>query len=149
MAYDSRMDDAITRSTFAYATFLFVVLFAPQVGFEHHHTPGINSISLFPDGVTFVLMCVVLGLAVRQAAHGQRGDVYARGFARGCSVSAIGAALYAIGMAFVAPVVFSSQLFAWTTVVLDIVVVTVIGSALSALFARHFARATGAARRPA
>ena len=146
MAYASGMHDAITRSTFAYATFLFVVLFAPQVGFEHHHGPGGNLISTFPDVLTLVLTCVVLWLAVRHATLGHTDALFARGFARGAAVSAIGGVLYAIGLAFVAPAVYSSQTFAWMVVLLSVVEVAAIGSGLSAIFAYFRARGASAAK---
>ena len=133
------MHDAITRSTFAYATFLFVVLFGPQVVAEHHTGMG-QLISMFPDWISLFGTLVVLYVAVRHAMAGHADGRFKRGFARGVAVSVIGGVLYGIGIAVIAPGIFANREFAWGVALLSPLVVAVIGSALSALFAYLAAR---------
>ena len=128
------MYDAITRSTFAYATFLFVVLFGPQVVTEHHTETG-RLISMFPDWISLLGTPVVLYVAVRHAMAGRADDRFQRGFARGAAVSVIGGVLYGIGIAVIAPGIFENRAFAWGVAILSPVLVAAIGSAISALFA--------------
>ena len=142
------MHDAVTRSTFAYATFLFVVLFGPQVVSDHHTSTG-QLISMFPDWISLFGTPVVLYLAVRQAMAGHADDRFQRGFARGAAVSVVGGVLYGIGIAVIAPGIFENQAFAWGVALSSPVLVAVIGSAISALFAHLASRGGAREGRPA
>lgn len=142
------MHDAIARSTFAYATVLFVVLFAPQVGLSHHDASG-AFVSLFPNLFSFLGMLAVLYVAVRHAMAGHADALFARGFARGAAVSCLGAVLYAIGIGVIGPGIFSDPGFTWIAVALSTAFVIVIGSAASALFAFLHLRGVRSVGRPA
>jgi hypothetical protein len=134
MPYSRRMHDAITRSTFAYAAVLFAVLFAPQVGLSDHDAGG-AFLGVFPSAVSLLLMLAIVFVAVRHAMAGQAGAPWARGFARGTAVSCIGAILYAIGIAVLGPAVFPDRGFTRSVVAVSAVVVTLLGTGASALFA--------------
>jgi hypothetical protein len=130
------MHDAITRSTFAYATFFFVVLFAPQVGLEHHVTPSGPLISTFPDVFTLAAMLFVVWLAVRHGMAGHDDAPFARGFAKGAAVSCMGAILYTLGIAVVGNALFTTPGFAAAVAAGNLVIVAATGTAAAALFAR-------------
>jgi hypothetical protein len=129
------MHDAVTRSTFAYATFLFVVLFGPQVVLPHHEATG-AFVSVLPGVFSFLGMLVILYVAVRHAMAGRAEATFARGFARGAAVSCMGALLYAIGIAVGGAAADSDPLlFRSATVAGCAVFVAVLGTGASALFA--------------
>ena len=148
MSRPFRMFDALARSTFAYATVLFVVLFGPQVVSEHQTATG-PLISMFPDWISLLGTPVVLYVAVRHAMAGHTDDRFQRGFARGVAVSVIGGVLYGIGIAVIAPGIFENRAFAWGVALLSPVFVAVIGSALSALFAHLAVRGDATDAKPA
>jgi hypothetical protein len=148
MSYAVRMYDAVTRSTFAYATFLFVVLFAPQVATEHHTETG-RLITMFPDWISTLGTPAVLYVAVRHAMAGHADDRFRRGFARGVAVSVIGGVLYGIGLAVIAPGIFESRAFALGVALASPALVVAIGSAISALFAYLAVRGDARGAKPA
>lgn len=134
MPYSSRMHDAITRSTFAYAAVLFAVLFAPQVGLSEHDAGG-AFLGILPNAVSLLGMLVIVYVAVRHAMAGRADGPWARGFARGTAVSCLGAVLDAIGIAVIGPAVFPDRAFTWGVVAISAAAVAALGTLASAFFA--------------
>ena len=135
------MTNAFTRSTWAYATILFVVLFAPQVGREH--MAGADRLwSLFPDGLTLLAVLVIQFLAVRQGMAGAEAGAVVPGIARGCAVACSGAVLYGIGVAVMGPAVFTDAGFTWTVATFSVVAVAAIGSVMAVAFSFMLRRRT-------
>jgi hypothetical protein len=124
------MRHAFTRATWAYATFLFVVLFAPSLARE----PGAGLArpwDALPGPFSWVALCVIEFLAVRQVAAAGAGA----GFVRGVTVALVGASAHALGVVVLGPAFYVDAAFARSVALVSWLAVAVAGTLVAALSA--------------